>query len=281
MVEIRDARPDERADVAAFMLRAFPKAKWGIEGWHLLLSGRWSGAKDRFAVIAIADDQIVGAIGLISSTRITDRGPLPFVNLTSWYVLRPYRGVAGKRLMQAAIAPPGTTFTNITSARAAIPLVRRLGFDVLDDTRMIWHSRDNTPLNHTLNPLSDALLNTVDRQVLKDHADLNLKPVTLETPDGPCTLVLSVKQKVDEYVTHEVVYVGQPALLSRHACAIADTLLPVERAIFSVDNRLISGATPDAVESIDVPRFYQGGDLLPSEVDHMYSEVVLMDMKLY
>lgn len=105
--------------------------------------------------------------------------------------------------------------------------------------------------------------------------------MVIETPDGPVTLVLSVKQKVDEYVTHEVVYLGQPELLAAHGRAIADTLLPETGAVFSIDSRLVNGATPDATEQIEVPRFYKGTSLLPAEIDHMYSEIVLMGMKLY
>ena len=183
--------------------------------------------------------------------------------------------------MRTAMADPEVTSTNLTSSKGALPLVDRIGFRVLDANRLVWRHGGSAPLPHTLSPLGDADLNAVDSQVLRDHADLNLKPVVIETPGGPLTLVLSVKQKVDEYVTHEVVYVGQPDLLARHGRAVADTLLPPDAAIFSVDSRLVKGAQPDAVEAIEVPRFYKGDSLLPSEIDHMYSEIVLMDMKLY
>lgn len=282
MITITFATPDQRNQVEAFMLAAFPRAKWGAEGWTRLLANRWGGEQGEFAVTAWDGDTLVGVMGMNDSLRHTPRGPKRYRNLTSWYVLKSHRGMGlGEKLMHAAMADPQVTSTNLTSAKAALPLVDRIGFKILDAQRLIWRPSGTAPLPHTLVPLDDAPLNAVDAQVLADHDDLGLKPVVIDTPDGPLTLVLSVKQKVDEYVTHEVVYVGQPPLLARHAQAVTDTLLPENAAVFSIDSRLITGAQPDAVEQIEVPRFYKGTSMLPCEIDHMYSEVVLMGMKLY
>jgi len=207
MVEIRFATKPERHEVEAFMHTAFPRAKWGAEGWTRLLA-------------------MVGVMGMNDSIRHTPRGPRRYRNLTSWYVLKSHRGMGmGEKLMHTAMADPEVTSTNLTSAKAALPLVDRIGFKVLDDARHVWRHSGAAGLSQTLDPLAEAKLGEVDAQVLRDHADLNLKPIAVETPDGLLTLVLSVKQKVDEYVTHEAVYVGQPDLLSRHGRAVADTLL--------------------------------------------------------
>lgn len=282
MLNVTFATIDQRVEVEAFMHAAFPRAKWGADGWKRLLANRWGGEKGEFAVTARDGDQLVGVMGMNDSLRHTPRGPQRYRNLTSWYVLKTHRGMGlGEKLMHHAMADPEVTSTNLTSAKAALPLVDRIGFKVLDAQRHVWQQSGTAPLPQTLDPLADADLNAVDTRVLADHADLNLKPMVIETPDGPITLVLSVKQKVDEYVTHEVVYVGQPEVLAAHGRVVADTLLPETDGIFSVDSRLVYGATPDTTEQIEVPRFYKGTSLLPAEIDHMYSEIVLMGMKLY
>lgn len=282
MVDVRFATSAQREEVEAFMHAAFPRAKWGAEGWTRLLANRWGGPQGEFAVVAMDGDLIVGVMGMNDSIRHTPRGPQRYRNLTSWYVLKSHRGMGlGETLMHTAMADPQVTSTNLTSAKAALPLVDRIGFKVLDAERFVWRQSGGARLPLSLDPLDEATLNPVDARVLRDHADLNLKPVFVQTPDGPCTLVLSVKQKVDEYVTHEAVYIGQPELLIRHGSAIADTLLPDEGAVFSIDSRLAAGAAPDTVETIEVPRFYKGTGMLPQEIDHMYSEIVLMGMKLY
>ena len=282
MVEVTFASPPQREEVEAFMHAAFPRAKWGAEGWTRLLANRWGGASGEFAVTARDKGALVGVMGMNDSLRHTPRGPQRYRNLTSWYVLKSHRGQGlGEQLMQCAMADPAVTSTNLTSAKGALALVDRIGFKVLDAQRVVWRHSGTNALSFTLDPLGDVPLQAVDRQVLTDHVNLNLKPVVIETPDGPLTLVLSVKQKVDAYVTHEVLYVGQPDLLARHAQAVADTLLPEQAAVFSVDKRLIPDIASGTVEPIEVPRFYRGTSMLPAEIDHMYSEIVLMDMKLY
>jgi len=282
MVDVTFTPASRRAEVEDFMHRAFPRAKWGAEGWTRLLANRWGGPQGEYAVLAQDRGEIVGAMGMNDSLRHTPRGPQRYRNLTSWYVLKSHRGMGlGEKLMHTAMADPEVTSTNLTSAKAALPLVDRIGFKVLDAQRRIWRPSGQSALPHTLSPLADATLNAVDQTVLSDHADLNLKPVVIETPDGLLTLVLSVKQKVDEYVSHEVVYVGQPDLLGKYGAAVADTLLPPQGAVFCADARLVSGAATGTIEPIEVARFYKGTRMKPAEIDHMYSEVVLMDMKLY
>lgn len=282
MVDVTFATPSQREEVEAFMHASFPRAKWGAEGWTRLLANRWGGAEGEFAVTARDQGVLVGVMGMNDSLRHTPRGPQRYRNLTSWYVLKSHRGIGlGEQLMQCAMADPAVTSTNLTSAKAALPLVDRIGFKILDAQRLVWRQSGAKALPFTLDPLSDAALGAVDKKVLSDHADLNLKPVVVETPDGPLTLVLSVKQKVDAYVTHEVLYVGQPDLLARHAQAVTETLLPEQAAILSVDSRLILGIAHGTTEAIEVPRFYRGTSMMPAEIDHMYSEIVLMDMKLY
>mgnify|MGYP003669432839 FL=1 len=282
MVEVTFASPPQREEVEAFMHAAFPRAKWGAEGWTRLLANRWGGPSGAFAVTARDKGVLVGVMGMNDSLRHTPRGLQRYRNLTSWYVLKSHRGQGlGEQLMQCAMADPAVTSTNLTSAKGALALVDRIGFKVLDAQRVVWRHSGTNALSFTLDPLGDARMEAVDRQVLTDHVNLNLKPVVVETPDGPLTLVLSVKQKVDAHVTHEVLYLGQPDLLARHAQTVADTLLPAQAAVLSVDKRLIPDIASGTVEPIEVPRFYRGTSMLPAEIDHMYSEIVLMDMKLY
>ncbi|QUJ75805.1 GNAT family N-acetyltransferase [Sulfitobacter albidus] len=279
-MDVTFATPDQRHEIEEFMHAAFPRAKWGRDGWTRLLASRWLEGGE-FAVQARDGGALVGVMGMNDSLRHTARGWQRYRNLTSWYVLKSHRGLGlGETLMHNAMADPEVTSTNLTSAKAALPLVDRIGFRVLDDTRFVWR-REGSGLAHTRDPLADGTLGAVDARVLRDHADMGLAPFQIETPDGPCTLVLSVKQKSDDHVTHEVVYAGQPDLLARHAQAIADTVLPDTPAVFSVDSRLAPGAQPPVAEPIAVPRFYKGTTLAPAEIDHMYSEVVLMGMKLY
>ena len=284
MVDISFAPPDDRAEVARFMHLSFPRAKWGPEAWTRLLDGRWAGPDGRFAITARDNGALVGVLGLVCATRHTPDGPRNTANMTSWYVAQTHRGQGlGSAMLGLLTAQPDLTVTDVSSSKAAVPVVERAGFTVLDADRLIWRARGTTnALPVTLAPLDDPDLPAVDRQVITDHAGLNLKPVRVLTDDGPCTLVLSIKQKHDDYVTHEVMYLGQPDIFGSHARAIADAVLPEGAAILSVDRRLVPAGTPaEATETFAVARYYTPGHMDPAYLDHMYSEIVLLDMKLY
>ncbi|MBM1634293.1 GNAT family N-acetyltransferase [Sulfitobacter mediterraneus] len=285
MVEIRFARPDEREDVVQFMHQSFPRAKWSIDGWRKLLSGRWAQEDDPFAVVVRDQGRMIGVLGLVMSRRQMDFGTARLCNLTSWYVDKAYRGQGiGQRVMQLVTADPALTCTNLSSARGALGVVANVGLQVLDDTRFIWErSGPSRLLVHDDLDGTEGVLSEQEQQILKDHADLKLCPLVIETSGGPCFMMISVQQKVDAYITHEVMYLGDRALFARYAREIADAVLPEgHAAVLSVDSRFVAeGVVPDRTEPIPVPRFYSPGNLSPEAIDHLYTEIVLLGMKLY
>ena len=285
MVEIAHARPEEREEVARFMQAAFPKAKWSIDGWRRLLDGRWGGPDDSFAVTARDDGRLVGVLGLVTARRPGPSGMQVTANMTSWYLLKPYRsGGVGGRMIRHAAADPSVTVTNFSSSARAVGAVERAGLARLDSERLMFRPRPSrSPLTVHADPLAlgDAIPGR-DRKVLSDHAGLNLSTVAVETPDGICVLVLSAKHKHDDYVTHDVFHIGDREIFARHARAIADALLPPQEAVMAVDRRFLPGnADADEVVQSPVPRFYTPGRMPAEDVDAMYSEIVLLDMKIY
>lgn len=285
MVDVLHARPEEREEIARFMQEVFPRAKWSLEGWRTLLDGRWSGPAGRYAITARDDGRLVGVLGLVTAERPSLDGPVMTANMTSWYVLKPYRGQGlGHRMIGLAAADPTVTLTNFTSSRGAVPVVESAGMQPLDRERLLWRSRPAARAGLSVHPepiRADIGIGAKDRRVLEDHAGLNLMRLAVATPDGPCVLLLSVKRKSDAWLTYEALYLGNRDAFARHARAIADSILPPEGAVLSVDRRLLPAeAEPDAVETFDVPRFYIPGRLPPEEIDYLYSEIVLLDMKL-
>ena len=285
MVNITLAPGAAREEVAQYMGRVFPRAKWGMEGWRRLMSGRWDMPEDPCAVVIRDGDALVGVLGLIHARRHTPRGVRHVISMTSWYVLPDYRGQRlGVELMRRAAAIPDATVTNLTSSANALGAVDHAGMVVLDDTRCVWQARavSGARLELVEAPLSAPDLDPVEAQVIADHAGLGLRSCLVRTEEGPLVVVCSVKQKHDAYVTHETMHLSDPALFSRHARAVADALLPEAGAVLSVDSRFVlGGAVPDRTEAISVPRFFSPGHMEPVEVDHLYSEVVLLGMKMY
>jgi hypothetical protein len=122
-----------------------------------------------------------------------------------------------------------------------------------------------------------------ERRLLEDHRGLPIHPHLLRTADGDCLVVLSLKRKGEDVLWHEVLHLGRPALLARHAQAFADAVLAPGESVLSVDSRLLDGCAVTAAERlpIPVPRYFRSPDLAPREVDFLYSEIPLLDLKLY
>ncbi|XDA99259.1 GNAT family N-acetyltransferase [Sulfitobacter sp. LCG007] len=282
MVDVRFARPEEREAVAAFMQEVFPRAKWSIDGWRRLLSGRWSGPEGPYAILACDGARIAGVLGIVSATRPSATGDRKTANMTSWYVLKPYRGQGlGHRMIALACSDPAVTVTNFTSSANAVDVVQSAGLSVLDRERFIWRPRATArPLPVRDAPAGDGLPPRSMR-ILEDHRGLGLAPHVVETPDGPCLLLISRQRRSDAYESWEVCHLSDRAIFAAHDRAIADSLLPGSGAVLSCDSRLVDGAAEmDAVEALSVPRFYSTGAMAPAEVDPLYSEVVLLNMKL-
>ena len=99
--------------------------------------------------------------------------------------------------------------------------------------------------------------------------------------DFRCLLIFSVKCKGADVETWDVLYTSDRRFLAGHGQALAEALLPVGSAVLAADRRLVSGAAPGAkAEPLPVPRFYKSPRLAPHEIDHLYNELQLLDLKL-
>ncbi|NNE53201.1 MAG: hypothetical protein HKN30_12475 [Sulfitobacter sp.] len=283
MVKIAFAPPEEREEIAQFMNTCFHKAKWGIDIWRRLLSGRWSGDDPRYAITVRDGRRLVGVLGMIPVMRDTPKGPRRAIGLTSWYMMKELRGQgAGAKMMALASQNPDDTVTNFTSAKAAVPLVFRIGFEAIDEKRLIWHPHPDAGFRVHEDPLAlGGRLSPIEQKIIADHAGLGLRFCTVETPDGLCTVVLNPKRKHDAYVTHEVMYLGNQPLFAHYSRQIAGAVLPQRDAILSLDSRFgAKGVAPDEEGPLEVPRFAFRGLQEPSEIDLLYTECVLLPVKL-
>ena len=283
MVDIRFADPSEREEIAQFMNAAFPRAKWDMSGWRSILSGRWADPDDPFAISVRDGGRLVGCLGLVASHHVHDGARQRILNMTSWYLNKELRGTGtGKAMLHLLLQNPDDTITNFTSAPDAAHAVRAAGMLVLDRERLIWRPDPARKPLPVMQSRAKPPLSATEEQILADHEELDLHPVRIDTPDGPLLIVLSIKQKHEDFVTHELFHASDRSLLARHIHRIAATLLPPDRAIFAVDRRFLPPDTQaDEVQTFAVPRFWSPGHLKPAQVDHLYSETVLLGLKLY
>lgn len=284
MLDIAYASPAEREEVAQFMNAVFVRAKWGIESWRGLLAGRWCGPEGRYAITVRDAGKLIGVLGLVYAERQTSRGPRTTADMTSWYVLKDYRGQGiGKKMIALATQDPDVTVTNFSSAKAAVNVLEKAGLKELDRERLVWLPSQGAGFQVHEDPLSlGDRLPAKDRWIIADHQGLRLRHLAVETPEGLCTMVIYPQKKHDDYVTHEIMYLADQPLFAQHARQIARSVLPSEAAILSLDRRFArEGIVCDEVRAFATPRYCQQGLLDPSEIDMLYSECVLLNIKIH
>lgn len=284
MVEIAYAAPSEREEVAQFMNSVFVRAKWDIDGWRKLVAGRWCGPEGRYAITVRDGGRLMGVLGLVYAQRMTSEGVRTTADMTSWYVMKEMRGQGvGAKMMALATSDPKVTVTNFSSAKAAVSVLERAGLEVLDKERLVWHPSGGPKFVVHEDPLLlGDRLTAKDSRIIGDHQGLRLRHLAVETPDGLCVMVVYPQKKHDDYATHEIMYLADQPLFARYARQIAASILPERGAILSLDRRFApEQITCDEIRAFATPRFCQTGLLRPSEIDMLYSECVLLNIKIH
>ena len=288
MVTVRKAENDLRPDVARFLHEEM-NPKISYERWLSLIDGRWAADDAGYAIIAEDAGQIVGVLAAIYADRHINGRDVRTCNLSSWYIRKAHRGGGlGFKMMSTALSEPNVTFTTYSSNAPALSVCLKAGMTTLETHRMVWHTRGE-PAKGELVVMRDLdaaahLTDPVSQKAVKAHGDLNIHPLVFRTKNGDvCTVVFSVKRKGEDIEFHEALYISDRELFAKNARALADAMLPSSKALLSVDSRLLAGqdAAPDELWELPVHRGFQSAGLEAHEMDFLYSEIPLLDLKLY
>lgn len=279
-VEIRPAGPGD-VDQAARLLHAKMDPSIPLDRWHRIMAYDWGTRKPDWGIVAVDGDRVVGFHGCIYSERtIAGRAEL-FGNFTSMYLLKAYRSKElGIGMMKAHAARADTTYSVYDASPRIHHLLEGIGFVKLDQARLIWRRRGPPSLRVLTDPAEiRPLLATDQQRLLDDHGDLAAHPHLALTDDGPCLLFFTVQDR-DHGLDHEVLHAGDPAVLAGHAQAIADAILPDAPARLAVDSRFLTGhATSGRREVLPTQRYVKTTRVAPADVDHLYSETLLLELK--
>jgi hypothetical protein len=156
---------------------------------------------------------------------------------------------------------------------------------VLEERRFLWRRTDARPEAevHRLASSQDAgELDADSRQVLADHSGLNLSASVLRGPEGEaCLVVTYVKIKGADVAHHEILHVSDRPVFTRLVRDFANAVLPPSNAVLSLDSRFVTeAAMPDEIVRLDIPRTFKPCGTEPHHIDFLYSEVVLLDLKI-
>jgi GNAT superfamily N-acetyltransferase len=279
-------RPAGAADIDGVceLLHTHMSAKISMARWRGLLDYPWRPADADRGIVAIDAGRVVGFLGLVYADRPIDGRTERFCNICAWYLIKDYRGRGiGQAIQREAISDPSRTYTLVTATAGTDRAFRGSGFQVLDAERYLLSRSGGSGagLDHWEGVEAiEALLEPAERAVLHDHRGFNLRHLLFHRGGRACYVVMQVKLKGDAIAYHEVLHASDQGFLNAHAQAIADRLLPDDRSVFAVDKRLIDHQPGAEIERLRQPRLFASPRVPPAAIDHLYNEIVLLDLKL-
>lgn len=284
-VELRSAAPGDAAAVCA-LLHDQMSRRISRERWRRLFEYPWLADKPDCGVIVLQRGEVAGFLGVVYADRRLRGRSFRTGNLSSWYIVKALRGQGlGLAMLRHATRDPAVTYTTFSSNPQALHVMMKVGLVLLDDSRFLWRRTvERTVAIEVLSGRAalSSLVTDDERRILTDHRSLPVEPHLLRSADGDCLVVLSVKRKGADIAYHEVLHLGRPDVLARHAQAFANQVLASGASVLAVDQRFLDRCEVSAErEPISVPRYFRSPDLARRDVDFLYSEIPLLDLKLY
>lgn len=282
-----EIRPMEMADVEPVceLLHTHMNPDFSPEHWARLFVRDWCIVEPELGLVVQDGPEIVGFHGHVCSRRCINERWERFVNFTSWYLKKDYRGQGlGTGMVKKAIENPDATYTVFSLSPKRIELFKTLGLRPLDTKRLVWHKREPRQLI-CVDSDPESIRWKVEcehSRVMQDNEPYNVKPYLVSTNCNLCLIIINEAVKGEGVTYHDVLYRSNPGFFAAHAQDIANAILPDGRHVLAADRRFLPGPTPldAAEETIASPRFYRSERVTPENVDLLYSELQLLDMKL-
>jgi GNAT superfamily N-acetyltransferase len=284
-------RPVDSEDIEAIcdFLHVNFSSRISKGSWRNLLDYPWRPHDGPRGLVVLDAGRVAGVHGLICAERQIGGRSERFCNLSAWYLLPAYRGRGlGEALLREALGSTDVTYTNLTATAAAAQAFRKRGFEILDDERYLVRRRSRPATAATVlrevgpqHAAEGLRLGMGGQQIWRDHRGLNLRHVLFESDGAECYVVLSVKKKGADITYCEVLHASDLDVLGDQTQTFADHLLTSDEAVLAVDRRFLLKAPPTAeIEPIRLPRLYRSDRVARVQIDHLYSEIVLLDLKL-
>lgn len=284
-------RPGTAADIpqVAELLHRNMNRKVPAEVFARLMNYDWAGEKPHIGMVSDADGQIVGFHGNVYSMRRINGVERLFGSFTSIYVLRDWRGEdLGVRMMRTYEERPDITYSVFDPSTRVHAILESCGFRDLDLNRYVWE-QGMSPRDDRVEVITDhdqirPLVGTEEQRYLDDHRDLTAHPVLLRDHDGQVLCFFLQQDRGDQGFCHDLIYTGDPVALARMIDRAADRIMGNDpRARLLIDERFLDGNMTDGTcTPLPYRRMVRRADPpLPDwQVDHLYTETVLINLKL-
>ncbi|WP_417520180.1 GNAT family N-acetyltransferase [Minwuia sp.] len=282
-------RPGTDADIdqVSELLHRHMNRKVPAATFRRLMDYDWAGEKPHIGMIVEADGQIVGFHGNVYSTRFFDGVPHVMGSFTSLYIHRDWRGAnLGYRMMHTYEDRPDITYTVFDPSKRVHGILEDCGFRDLDMNRVVWAQGGRAgDVEIVRDPDRIApRVSAEEQRYLHDHRDMKAFPVLLSGDAGEVLTFFLQQDRGDQGLCHDLIYTGDPAKLAAMIDAAAPRILGDDpRARLMADERFFDGhPTGGTVTPLTYRRMVRRATpALPDwRVDHLYTETLLIDLKL-
>jgi hypothetical protein len=230
----------------------------------------------RYGYLIESGRAVVGVILVISSVVQTDGAMSLRSNLSSWYVLPPFRGYA-PLLLSRLLKNPDVTYVNVSPAPHTLPIILAQGFVPLSSGKFFVPINPFARLGNAkvqlIKPDDSEIpgLDQFERDLLLAHARYGCISVSCQTPDGAYPFVFRPRLIKRRIPSAQLIYCRDIADLARLFGPVGRSLGRRGRFMVSVDSdRPIEGLRGLHVMGVN-PKYYRGparprvGDLAYTE----------------
>ena len=286
-------RPATENDIDGMvaLLQGHMNPKWTAERWRRLFTYDWQAHRPDFGRVVDRDGEVVGCLAAVYSERVIEDRLERFCKPCAWYMRKDVRREGaglGLKMMQHLTADLTRHYVINTSSAHTTNLLRRAGFADLDAEKYVWtrESAAATAMRRKIDVITDPatidrLVDAAERRLIKDHAGLPVNAILVRHADGQTLIVLAETVKGGGERWLDVLYASDPLCLARHGAALAGDLLNGSGEFLAADCRFCETSPPNAVRRpIAVPHFTKKTGLAPHHLDHLYSEIQLLGLKL-
>jgi len=286
MVEVRPAGPEMFEEVYP-LLQEFPQQNLSKDLWRrMLFDPPWPVEEPHRGYVLIDRGEVVGFYGTMFSRRRVGGEWVRFCNLSSWIVKETHRALS-LQLLRPILALKDYALVNPSPNDVALPIFRRLGFEVLEDAQ--WLVAPLATPRQILKAMGTSLITKPERirerldaagQEVHDHLRGTVAAQALLLRGGrPCHAVATASPWKGRWRLAHVRYASDWEMFWDHAPLLAAAFLKTLGTMgLRVDGRNAAGRTPAFAvrKRLALPPLYRPGPsgITPDLVDGLYSEAL-------
>lgn len=278
-VELQAIGPADVLPVAEF-LHAQLNPRIMAETWAAAIIPPWAIIQPNHGFMLRMGQQVVGVYLAFYSERKIEGRSEQFCNLAAWCVLEEYRS-HGLRLLRALLSQKGYHFTDLSPSGSVVALNTQLKFSHLDVTTALipnlpwplWSTR----IKVISEPLEiERTLRGRDLEIYRDHARAAAaRHVVIVNGGENCYVMFRKDRRKNLPLFASILYVGNPKLFRIIAGYVFRHML-VRHGILATlaELRVIDyRPKPSIILKSTRPKMYRSMNLLPDQIDYLYSEL--------